>query len=105
MNIPFVKIKEVISFYDMFYDQPVGRNIVHVCTNITCSMFGGRELYQDLLTHFRTDFLTPTKDGRISIQKMECLGACELAPCIRVNNDYVGPVDLATAIHRIEELP
>jgi len=105
MNIPFVKIKEVISFYDMFYDVPVGRNIVHVCTNITCSMFGGRELYQDLLTHFRTDFLTPTKDGRISIQKMECLGACELAPCIRVNNDYVGPVDLATAIHRIEELP
>ncbi len=105
MKIPVVKIKEVISFYDMFYDVPVGRNIVHVCTNITCSMFGGRELYQDLLTHFRTDFLTPTKDGRISIQKMECLGACELAPCIRVNNDYVGPVDLATAIHKIEELP
>ncbi len=105
MNIPEIKIKEVISFYDMFYDVPVGRNMVHVCTNITCSMFGGREIYAGLLKHFDTDYLTPTRDGRISLQKMECLGACEMAPCMRINNDYVGPVDLADAINKLEELP
>lgn len=105
MSIPEIKIKEVISFYDMFYDVPVGRNMVHVCTNITCSMFGGREIYAGLLKHFDTDYLTPTRDGRISLQKMECLGACEMAPCMRINNDYVGPVDLADAIHKLEELP
>lgn len=105
MSIPEIKIKGVISFYDMFYDVPMARNIVHVCTNITCSMFGGREIYQELLKHFNTDYLTPTEDGRISLQKMECLGACELAPCMRINNDYVGPVDLATAIQKLEELP
>lgn len=105
MNIPEIKIKEVISFYDMFYDVPVARNMVHVCTNITCSMFGGREIYQGLLKHFETDYLTPTRDGRISLQKMECLGACEMAPCMRINNDYVGPVDLTTAIQKLEELP
>jgi NADH-quinone oxidoreductase subunit E len=105
MGIPEIKIKEVISFYDMYYDVPVARNIVHVCTNITCSMFGGREIYQGLLKHFETDFLTPTRDGRISIQKMECLGACEMAPCMRLNNDYVGSVDLVMAIQKLEELP
>lgn len=105
MNIPEIKIKGVISFYDMFYDVPVARNMVHVCTNITCSMFGGREIYQGLLKHFNTDYLTPTEDGRISLQKMECLGACEMAPCMRINNDYVGPVDLVTAIQKLEELP
>ncbi len=105
MNIPEIKIKEVISFYDMFYDVPVARNMVHVCTNITCSMFGGREIYQGLLKHFDTDYLTPTRDGRISLQKMECLGACEMAPCMRINNDYVGPVDLTAAIQKLEELP
>lgn len=105
MSIPEIKIKGVISFYDMFYDVPVARNIVHVCTNITCSMFGGREIYQGLLKHFDTDYLTPTRDGRISLQKMECLGACELAPCMRLNNEYVGPVDLVSAIHKLEELP
>lgn len=105
MGIPEIKIKSVIAFYDMFYDQPVGRNVIHVCTNITCSMYGGREIYQGLLKHFDTNYLTPTRDGRISIQKMECLGACEIAPCMRVNNDYVGNIDLAAAINKLEELP
>jgi NADH-quinone oxidoreductase subunit E len=105
MSIPEIKIKEVISFYDMFYDVPVGRNIVQVCTNISCSMFGGREIYQGLLKHFDTGYLTPTRDGRISLQKMECLGACELAPCMRVNDDFVAITDLTSAIHKLEELP
>jgi NADH-quinone oxidoreductase subunit E len=105
MNIPQMKIKEVISFYDMFYDEPVGRNIVHVCTNITCSMYGGRELYQNLLKHYKTEFLKPADNGRISIQKMECLGACEIAPCLRLGNDFLGNADLQTAISKIDELP
>lgn len=105
MDIPVIKIKSVIAFYDMFYDVPVARNVVHVCTNITCSMFGGREIYQGLLKHFDTGYLTPTRDGRISLQKMECLGACEIAPCMRVNNEYVGNMDLAAAIQKLEELP
>ena len=105
MSIPEIKIKGVISFYDMFYDVPVGRNIVQVCTNITCSMFGAREIYNGLLKHFDTGYLTPTRDGRISFQKMECLGACELAPCMRVNNTFVANTDLISTIQKIEELP
>lgn len=105
MKIPEIKIKEVISFYDMFYDEPVAKNIVHVCTNITCSMYGGRDIYQGLLKHYKTEFLKPTEDGRISIQKMECLGACEIAPCLRLNNDFIGNVDLQGAISKIDELP
>jgi NADH-quinone oxidoreductase subunit E len=105
MKIPEIKIREVISFYDMFYDEPVGRNIVQVCTNISCSMRGGREIYQGLLSHFDTQYLKPTRDGRISLQKMECLGACEIAPCMRLNNEFVGDLDLAKAIQLVEELP
>ncbi len=105
MKIPEIKIKEVISFYDMFYDEPIGRNIIQVCTNISCSMKGGREIYQGLLTHFDTQYLKPTRDGRISLQKMECLGACEIAPCMRINNDFVGDLDLTKAISLVEELP
>jgi len=105
MTIPEIKIKEVISFYDMFYDEPVGRNVVHVCTNITCSMFGGREIYQGLLKHYKADYLKPCDNNRLSFQKMECLGACELAPCMRLNNDFVGNVDLNSAISKIDALP
>ncbi|MGZ3809514.1 MAG: NADH-quinone oxidoreductase subunit NuoE family protein, partial [Bacteriovorax sp.] len=104
MGIAAIKIKEVISFYDMLYDAPVGKNIVQVCTNISCSMFGGREIYQGLLKHYDASYLTPARDGKLSLQKMECLGACELAPCMRVNNDFVGNLDLESAISKIEEV-
>ena len=105
MAIPEIKIKEVISFYDMFYDAPVGRNVIQVCTNITCSMFGGREIHKGLLEHFRTSNMKPTTDGKLFIQKMECLGACEVAPCMRVNNHYEGQLTLKTAIQKLEVLP
>lgn len=105
MDIPPIKIKEVISFYDMFYDHPTARNIIQVCTNITCSMFGGREIHKGLLDHFKTKNMSPTIDGKLYIQKMECLGACENAPCMRVNNDYEGHLTLRTAIQKLEVLP
>lgn len=105
MSIPQMKINEVISFYDMFYDHPTARNIVQVCTNITCSMFGGREIHKGLLDYFKTKNMTPTSDGKLYFQKMECLGSCEVAPCMRVNNKYEGHLTLKTAIQKLEVLP
>jgi len=104
MNIPVVKISEVVSFYDMFYNHPVGKNIIQVCTNITCSMFGGRELFQDLCRQFGAGQLKPVNNNKYMFQKMECLGACEQAPCMRVNNDYHGKLNLDEAIRIIKEL-
>jgi len=104
MTIPAIKIKEVISFYDMFYDHPTAKNIIQVCTNISCSMNGGRKLHQELLDYFETKNMQPTKDGKVYIQKMECLGACEMAPCIRLNNDYAGPITFESAVKKIKEL-
>ncbi len=103
MNIPEVKIKEVVSFYDMFYDQPTAENIVQVCTNITCSMFGGREIHQRLLEFFETKNMQPTQDGKWFFQKMECLGACEQAPCMRLNHDYYGHLTEEKALKALRE--
>jgi len=75
MEIPETRINEVISFYDMFYDQPVGKNIIQVCTNITCSMYGGRDIFDGLLKEFKTQNMTPCEGGKYYFQKMECLGA------------------------------
>lgn len=104
MNIADIRIREVISFYDMFYDHPVGENIIQVCTNISCSMFGGREIHAQLLDKYNVKNLVPTEDGKIMIQKMECLGACEKAPCMRVNSKYVGPLTPEQAITEVESL-
>ena len=105
MGIPEIKINEVISFYDMFYDHPTARNVVQVCTNITCSMFGGREIHKGILDYFQLHNMKPSQDGKLYIQKMECLGACEMAPCMRINNIYEGHLTLKTAVQKLEVLP
>lgn len=104
MNVPVVKLREVVSFYDMFYDEPTGRNIIQVCTNLTCSMFGSREMYKNLLREYKTENMKPCDDSRLFFQKMECLGACGDAPCMRVNNDYYGKVSLDSALKIIRVL-
>lgn len=104
MKVPTVKLKEVVSFYDMFYSEPTGRNIIQVCTNITCSMMGSREIYKGLLKEHKTQNMQPCDDGRLYFQKMECLGACSDAPCMRVNNDYYGRINLDSALKIIRVL-
>ena len=104
MKVPVVKLKEVVSFYDMFYDHPTGRNVIQVCTNISCSMNGSREIYKGLLKEYKTENMTPCDDGRLYFQKMECLGACSDAPCMRVNNDYYGKISLDSALKIIRVL-
>ncbi|MBP9674920.1 MAG: NAD(P)H-dependent oxidoreductase subunit E [Bacteriovoracaceae bacterium] len=105
MQIPLIKIKEVVSFYDMFYTQPTARHIVQVCTNITCSMFGSREMYEKILERYETENMKPTYDGKFFFQKMECLGACSDAPCMRLDHKYHGHLNLEKALTLLRETP
>jgi NADH-quinone oxidoreductase subunit E len=75
----------VATFYDMFDTQPVGRNRVYVCTNISCSLCGADELYERIKD-------AAGDDPEINVRKFECLGACDIAPMASVNGTYVGPL-------------
>jgi NADH:ubiquinone oxidoreductase subunit E len=77
----------VATFYDMLETQPVGRNTIYVCTNISCSLRGGDEL----LARLREE---AGDDAEFNIRAFECLGACDIAPMASVNGRYVGPIDL-----------
>lgn len=77
----------VASFYDMLDLEPVGRNRVYVCTNISCSLCGADALYDALLEE-------AGEDPDVYVRPFECLGACDIAPMASVNGTYVGPVAL-----------
>lgn len=77
----------VASFYDMLDLEPVGRNRVYVCTNISCSLCGADALH-DALAQATAD------DEDIFVRPFECLGACDIAPMASVNGTYVGPIAL-----------
>ncbi len=94
----------VVSFYNMFHDRPQGRHHVHVCTNLSCSLRGGRSLLQQLEEHLGVRPGETTPDGRITLEHEECLGACAYAPMMRVDETYHEDLDLEQAKKILDEL-
>ena len=92
-----IEVMEVVSFYNMFYDEPQPRHHVHVCTNLSCSLRGARTLLRQLEEHLGIEAGQSTPDGRLALGHEECLGACAYAPMIRVDHEYHEDLDLEQA--------
>ena len=99
-----VEVMEVVSFYNMFHAEPVGRHCVNVCTNLPCSLRGSRELLRALESYLGVRAGGTTSDGRIRLGHEECLGACAYAPMLRVDDIYHEDLDLAKAKRILDEL-
>ncbi len=87
LNLPESDVRGTASFYSMFRLKPAGRNLIQLCTNVSCMILGAERL-KDLLQD-RYGLLPggTTADGRFSLIIMECIGACGTAPAMLVNTD------------------
>ena len=103
-QIPEAHIWEVAKFYTMFNKQPVGKLHIQVCANISCAMNGGRELAADLCKHFGVKENEMSKDGMMTITKVECLGSCGTAPMMQINDAYHENLTKEKAVQIINEL-
>ncbi len=83
------EVQDTMSFYGFFRagDRPLGQRRVWVCRSISCMLRGGEELLAQLCDRFGLKPGETTDDGRVTLEFAECLGACEGAPCILVNDD------------------
>lgn len=88
-----IKIKEVVTFYTMFNQKEVGKYHIQVCSNLTCSLMGAESLIDYLKQKLGIDVGETTPDKKFTLSTVECLGACELAPCMMINFDYHGNLD------------
>lgn len=86
------EVQAVVTFYDMFYEEPVGRHILHVCKNISCMLHGGDEVLASLCQKLRVRPGETTADGEFTVIASECLAACDRAPMMLVDDEVVGPV-------------
>jgi NADH-quinone oxidoreductase E subunit len=82
------RVYEVATFYTMYNKQPVGKYFIQVCTNISCALRGGMDLLAYLSKKLGIAEGQTTQDGRFTLVKVECLGACGNAPVMQVNDDY-----------------
>ncbi len=83
-----IEVVENISYYSMLHRHPVGRYNLQVCTNISCMLRGGEEIFSYCAKKLGIGHRQTTEDGLFSLEEVECLGACCGAPAMQVNYDY-----------------
>lgn len=86
LGMPAIAVHEVVTFYNMYNQQPTGRYKLNVCTNLPCVLRDGQKALQHLCEKLGVENGGTTADGLITVQQCECLGACADAPVMLVND-------------------
>jgi NADH-quinone oxidoreductase subunit E len=88
LKITPLQVDEVIGYYSMLHKKPQGKFHVQVCTNISCLLVGGAELYAHASKKLGLGHKQTGPDGVFSLEEVECIGACSWAPAVQVNYDF-----------------
>ena len=104
LNLPYSHVHGVVSFYTMYFKKPMGKYHIQVCTNVSCMLLGGEEIYIHLCEKLGIKHLETTSDGKFSIEEVECMGACGGAPMIAVNEEYYENMDINKVDSLIDSL-
>lgn len=86
------EVNSVVTFYDMFFEEPIGKHTIHVCKNVSCMLRGCDVLLKQLCSKLNIAPGETSADGEFTVIPSECLGACDLAPMMIVDDKVVGPV-------------
>ena len=83
-----LQVDEVIGYYSMLHRKPIGKFNVQMCTNICCQVVGAEALFEHAKRTLQIGNRETTADGLISLEEVECMGACSWAPAIQINYDF-----------------
>ena len=81
-------VSGVLSYYSMLHRKPMGKHKIQVCTNVSCLARDGDKLYEHACQKLGIGNRETTADGEISLEEVECMGACSWAPAVQVNYDF-----------------
>ena len=100
------EVSDTMSFYGFFRDpeRPLGKHRVWVCRSISCALRGGEELLAGLCERFHVHPGETTDDGKLTVEFAECLGVCEEAPCLLVNDECHGNLTDESAVELLQNL-
>ena len=82
-------VESTVSFYTLFFRKPVGKYMLQVCRNLSCIINGAEEIMAYFREQLGIGHLETTADGLFSYEEAECLAACDRAPCMQVNLEFV----------------
>ena len=93
LDMPFIRVLEVATFYTMFNLEPVGEHLVQVCTTTPCWLRGSDDVVKACKKHIHEKQHTISADGKFSWMEVECLGACVNAPMLQIGKDFYEDLD------------
>ena len=100
LGMPVIRVFEVASFYSMFNLKPVGKYLIQVCGTTPCWLRGAEDVVGHCKKHLGIELGETTADGRFTLLPNYCLGDCDHAPAMMINNDHYNKL----AIEKIDEL-
>ena len=98
-------VEDVVSYYTMFYTKPVGKYVLNVCRTLSCALLGAERVTEQLCAKLGIRPGETTADGEFTVIEVECLGACDRAPVVMVNDDWherLSPDQAATFVDDIK---
>ena len=104
LDMPYIKVYEVATFYSMFNLSPVGKYFVQVCTTTPCMIRGSKKIVDSCKKYISENQNELSANKLCSWTEVECLGACVNAPMMQVNNDYYEDLDEDSARKIIQDL-
>jgi NADH-quinone oxidoreductase E subunit len=93
LGIRPIRVRELVTFYTMLFKESLGKYHIQVCTNLSCSLLGAGNFVDYLVEKLGIEPGETTPDKKFTLSKVECLGACERAPCMMINFNYYGEMD------------
>lgn len=90
LDVPLADIYGVVEFYSLFYSEPVGKTVIHVCADPACAMAGADGVFKMATRRFDISQDENSKTGTITVERSACLGLCEHAPALLVQGAAVG---------------
>ncbi|MCW2858184.1 MAG: nuoE [Marmoricola sp.] len=104
LEISAAEVSGVATFYTMYKRRPVGDYHVGVCTNTLCAVMGGDQIFATLKDHLDVGNDETTEDGTITLEHIECNAACDYAPVMMVNWEFMDNQTPASAVQLVDDL-
>ena len=104
LEMPYVKVYEVATFYTMYNLTPVGKNFIQVCTTTPCMIRGANKIVEACKEKISEKENELSKDKSCSWMEVECLGACINAPMMQINDDYYEDLDKEKALKILDQI-
>jgi NADH-quinone oxidoreductase subunit E len=97
LEIQPINVYEVVTFYPMFRQKPIGRRHIKVCRTLSCALVGGYKTCAAFEQEFNTHLGEVSPDGEVTVDFVECLASCGTAPVVLIDDDLHEKVDVSKA--------